>query len=174
MVMGARLGPEFDVFVRTSSPGLLRLATLLVRESGAAEDLLQVALARTARHWGDAQRDPAAYTRRTIANLAKNRWRDKSRRPREVQDLTGIEPVQASDADLLVERDAVSRLVANLPMGQRKVLVLRFFEDLTVADVATILGCTEGNVKSQTSRALASLRESLHLLTDAQTEAKHA
>ena len=110
-----------------------------------------------------------------MVNLAKNRWRDKFRRPLETQDLTGVDPVQASADDPVVQCDAVSRLVDQLPLGQRKVLVLRYFEDLSVAEVAMILGCSEGNVNSQSNRALATLRASLNPLTASQLmEVRHA
>ena len=160
----SRLGPDFDDFVRSSSAELLRLATLLTRDRGEAEDLLQVAMVRTAGRWSAARHNPVAYARRSIVNLAKNRWRDKFRRPLETQDLTGVEPLQASADDRVVQRDAVSRLVDQLPLGQRKVLVLRYFEDLSVVEVAMVLGCSEGNVKSQSNRALATLRASLNPL----------
>jgi RNA polymerase sigma factor (sigma-70 family) len=102
-----------------------------------------------------------SYARRVLVNLAKNRWRDMSRRPNEAQDLEGIELPQSPGDDVVVQRDALATLVASLPMAQRKVLVLRYFEDLSVAEVAVILGCGEGTVKSRTNRALSRLRELL-------------
>ena len=157
--MGLRhAGAEFDEFVRASSSELLRLAILLTRDRGHAEDLVQMSLVRTATRWRAARDNPAAYCRRVLVNLAKDRWRDRSRRPHEVQDLDGVHPLGAAADERIVAADWVSRLVGQLPMGQRKVLVLRYFEDLPVAEVATILGCTEGNVKSQANRGLATLR----------------
>jgi RNA polymerase sigma-70 factor (sigma-E family) len=171
----ARLGSDFDEFVRQSSVDLLRLAVLLTRDSGEAQDLVQVALVRVAGRWSAARRNPRPYTRRVLVNLAKNRWRDKSRRPYELRDLVGVEPAEDSADDHIVQRDAVSRLMAQLPMGQRKVLVLRYFEDLSVAEVAAILGCSDGNVKSQSNRALATLREKLAAQAGRPaTEALHA
>lgn len=155
------LGADFDEFVRASAAGLLRLAVLLSRDHAEAQDLVQVALVRTAARWSSARHNPTAYARRVLVNLAKNRWRDRARRPVPVQDLAGVEPVADCAEVEVVQRDAVSRLLAQLALGQRKVLVLRFFEDLSVAEVAVILGCSEGNVKSQTNRALARLRQLL-------------
>jgi DNA-directed RNA polymerase specialized sigma24 family protein len=84
--------------------------------------------------------------------------RHRPLQPREVHDLDGLHPAESGGEERIVALDHVSQLVGQLPIGQRKVLVLRYFEDLTVAEVAIILGCSEGNVKSQTHRGLASLR----------------
>jgi RNA polymerase sigma-70 factor (sigma-E family) len=152
------VGPEFDEFVRASSADLLRLAVLLTRDRGHAEDLLQTSLVRTAARWPAARHQPRAFCRRVLVNLAKDRWRGRSRPPREVHDLDGLHPAESGGVERIVALDHMSQLVGQLPIGQRKVLVLRYFEDLTVAEVAVILGCSEGNVKSQTHRGLASLR----------------
>lgn len=155
----SKLGPDFDEFVRQSSADLLRLAVLLTGDRHQAEDLLQTSLVRTATHWSAALQSPKAYTRRVLVNLAKNRWRDRGRQPDEAQDLVGIDVAQACADDSVVQRDALLQLVRHLPLEQRKVLVLRFFEDLPVSEVAAVLGCSEGTVKSRTHRALSSLRE---------------
>lgn len=148
----------FDTFVRASSDRLLRTAYLLTGDRGHAEDLVQTALLRTARRWSSARRDPAAYARRVVVNLAKDRWRDLHRRP-------GEAPLEADVAipvtDGVADRDQLLRAARALPEGQRAVLVLRFFDDLSVAETAAALGCTEGTVKSQTARALDRLRSAL-------------
>ncbi|MBZ5739120.1 SigE family RNA polymerase sigma factor [Nocardioides mangrovi] len=149
---------EFEEFVRASSDRLVRTAYLLCGDRGHAEDLAQTALLRTARRWRAARRDPDAYARRVVVNLAKDRWRGLSRRPVE----TALEvdlPIPVSDG--LADRDELLRVVRTLPSGQRAVLVLRFFDDLSVAETAAALGCTTGTVKSQTSRALDRLRSAL-------------
>lgn len=146
---------EFEQFVRERSDRLLRVAHLLTGDPGHAEDIVQTALERVARRWRAARRDPYPYARRTVANLAKDRWRERSRRPVEVP-LTHERPVTATD--VVADRDELLWAVRQLPPRQRAVLVLRFFEDLSVADTAAALGCTTGTVKSQTSRALATLR----------------
>jgi RNA polymerase sigma-70 factor (sigma-E family) len=156
-----RLGPDFDAFVQEHSATLLGVAVLLTADRGSAEDLLQVALLRTARRWAAARHNPAAYSRRVLVNLAKDNWRNRSRRPREVSEFTDVLPA-AGTADAADERllrlESVSRLVSRLPIGQRKVLVLRYFADLSVAETAVVLDCSEGTVKSQTNRALNSIR----------------
>ncbi len=154
-----RLGPDFDDFVRQSSSELLRLGVLLTGDRGRAEDLLQVALVRTARRWSGARHNPAAYTRRVLVNLVKDDWRNRARRPREVADLSGIHPPADGPESAAAHREAVTALMARLPLGQRKVLALRYFLDLSVEEVAVVLDCTEGTVKSQTSRALQALRK---------------
>jgi RNA polymerase sigma-70 factor (sigma-E family) len=149
---------EFERFVRTSSDRLVRTAYLLCGDRGEAEDIAQTALLRTARRWRVARDDPGAYARRVVVNLAKDRWRALSRRPVEtVLDVDPAIPV----VDGLADRDALLRAVRQLPEGQRCVLVLRFFEDLSVADTAAALGCTTGTVKSQTARGLDRLRSAL-------------
>jgi RNA polymerase sigma-70 factor (sigma-E family) len=149
----------FEAFVAESSTRLLRTAYLLSGDRGHAEDLVQTALLRTARRWRVARRQPEAYARRIVVNLAKDRWRDLGRRPAEApwqQQDRGVDQDQS-----VLERDRLLRLARRLPPGQQAVLVLRFFEDLSVEETADLLGCTTGTVKSQTSRALERLRSAL-------------
>jgi RNA polymerase sigma factor (sigma-70 family) len=102
--------------------------------------------------------DPLAYARRSLVNASANRWRWRARR-REVP-LTDSHDVVVADAGPRHDqRDELIRAIAMLPARQRAVVVLRFLEDLTEAQTAVALGCSVGTVKSQTSRALARLRE---------------
>jgi RNA polymerase sigma-70 factor (sigma-E family) len=153
-----RLGPEFDDFVRDASPALLRTAYLLCGDRGHAEDLLQTALVRTARRWRVARDQPNAYTRRVLVNLAKDRWRDRSRRPAESAPVA-LEPSHDGGDEQRLLRHALLPAVLALPARQRAVLVLRYLDDLSVAETAQALGCTAGTVKSQTHAALARLRQ---------------
>ena len=155
------LGRDFDHFVTATSPELLRVAVLLTRDHAAAQDLVQVALLRTASNWRSAQSSPAAYAHRALVNLAKNRWRDRARRPVEVELEAEATRSAAAEADRLEDIDVLSRLMSELPLRQRKVLALRFYRDLPVSEVASVLGCSESTVKSLTSRALATLRIAL-------------
>ena len=157
-MIGGRDQQEFEAFVAASSDRLLRTAYLLTGDAGHAEDVVQSALLRTARRWRSARRSPEAYARTTVANLVKDRWRSLGRRPSEAP-LEHDVPLAAPD-DLL-DRDALMRAARELPPGQRAVLVLRYFDDLSVEDTAKALGVTAGTVKSQTSRALAGLRAAL-------------
>jgi len=153
------LGSDFDEFVRDSSPGLLRTAFLLTGDRGHAEDMVQTALLQVARKWRRIRGEPTPYARRAIVNLAKNRWRDRSRRPRE--STTDVEPGFASlEADVLLQQ-VLLPAVMDLPVRQRAVLVLRYFQDLSVEQTAEVLGCSIGTVKSQTHHALTKLREAL-------------
>ena len=152
-----QLGPDFDAFVREASPRLLKTAYLLCGDRGHAEDLLQTALLRTARRWSSARTAPTAYARRVLVNLAKDRWRERGRRPVEhhaIEIDTAQDPVEAQ----IVLRHTLFELVLTLPAKQRAVLALRYLDDLSVAETAAALGCSHGTVKSQTHDALTRLR----------------
>jgi RNA polymerase sigma-70 factor (sigma-E family) len=145
----------FEAFVMDASGRLMGTAYLLCGDRGHAEDLVQTALLRTARRWHRAQQQPEAYARRVLVNLAKDRWRLLGRRVGEVAAQVDVaEPA----GDAVLEYDDLLAAVRALPAGQRAVLVLRFFDDLSVAETAAALDCSEGTVKSQTSRALDRIR----------------
>lgn len=151
----------FEAFVERSSDRLVRTAYLLCGDRGHAEDLTQTALMRTARHWRSARANPDGYARQVLSNLVKDHWRGLSRRPAELPLDVGPTPVATSGTDGVLDRDVLVRAAAQLPPGQRAVVVLRFFDDLSVEDTAAALGCSPGTVKSQTKRALDSLRAAL-------------
>ncbi|WP_442935088.1 SigE family RNA polymerase sigma factor [Micromonospora sp. CPCC 206061] len=152
----------FEEFVRARSAGLLRSAYLLCGgDPGAAEDLLQDVLERMYPKWRRISRDPEGYARAALANAAANRWRRKSRRITEAPLEAAAPRGVAGPEREVTDRDLVVRALATLPPRTRAVLVLRFFHDLTEAQTAAALGCGVGTVKSQTSRGLARLRESL-------------
>jgi RNA polymerase sigma-70 factor (sigma-E family) len=153
----------FDAFVVSSSSRLLRTAYLLCGDRGHAEDLVQTALMRTARQWRRARDAPEAYARRVVVNLAKDRWRQLSRRPTEAPLATDI---PESEVNAFEDRDVLLRATQQLADGQRAVLVLRYFDDLSVEETAAVLGCSVGTVKSQTSRALDNLRAALITLQE--------
>lgn len=168
-MIGGRDQREFEAFVAASSDRLLRTAYLLVGDAGHAEDLVQQALLRTARRWRAARRAPEAYARTVVANLAKDRWRALGRRPAEAP-LEHDLPLERSEP--VLDRDVLVRAARRLPEGQRAVLVLRYFDDLSVEETAQVLGVSTGTVKSQTSRALAGLRAALATHPDAQAREK--
>ncbi|MET7747753.1 SigE family RNA polymerase sigma factor [Micromonospora sp. NPDC005367] len=150
-------GTEFDDFVRARSVSLLRVAYLLTGDQHAAEDLLQEVLEQLYVRWRHVQTTPEGYARRALVNRAANRWRRRSRRPE--QALRDVDRVEQDHADDVALREAVIAALLTLPPRQRAAVVLRYLEDLSVADVATALACSEGAVKSQASRGLARLRE---------------
>jgi RNA polymerase sigma-70 factor (sigma-E family) len=158
-----RVDPTFEAFVQERSTALLRTAYALTGDRGHAEDLLQVALARTARHWSRVGAAPDGYVRQVLINLSRDRAKSRRRRPPEASappDLDHHHPVSAGD-ELIADRQVVLHALAQLPTSQRQVIVLRFLEDLSVEQTARLLGISDGTVKSNTSRALARLRELL-------------
>jgi RNA polymerase sigma-70 factor (sigma-E family) len=159
--MNADREREFEQFVLARGTALLRTAYLLTGDLGHAEDLLQTALARTARHWARAELEhPEAYVRRALVNLTRDRWRSRQARPEEVT-AAPPEAVHRDQHAQIELRDALVRALWTLPARQRAILVLRYFDDLSEADIAESLGCSTGSVKSQASRGLARLRDSL-------------
>jgi RNA polymerase sigma-70 factor (sigma-E family) len=153
---------EFREFVAARSPALLRTAYLLSGGDWAlAEDLLQATLTKTYMAWGRIRDRDAleSYVRRTLATTATSWWRRRwhGERPTAVLPETALSD-PGSEFD---ERDALWRLVLALPVRQRAVLVLRFYEDLSEAEIADALGLSPGTVKSHASRALATLRAGL-------------
>ncbi len=152
----------FEEFVAHSGDRLLRSAVLLVGDRAAGEDLLQGALERTYRHWPRVSAgQPEAYVRRALVNAAASRWRRL--RIREVPWEADTAVGQPDPADRFVQRDELIQALLTLPVRQRAVLVLRYLDDLPEAEVAAVLGCSVGSVKSQASRGLARLRASAHL-----------
>jgi RNA polymerase sigma-70 factor (sigma-E family) len=160
---------EFERFVRREMDGLMRTAFLITWDLADAEDLVQDCLLRVARRWPKvrAMEHSAAYTRRVLVNLALDDSIKRRRRQRELQDGRGA-GTDMQDLDGAVDgrgsletRDELLRAIGTLPPRQRTVLVLRFFEDLTEAQVAEMLGCSLGTVKSTTARGLARVREAL-------------
>ena len=151
--------PEgFTEFVSASSHRLLRAAWLLTGDAGRAEDLLQSVLAKAWRRWGRiGSANPEAYVRRMLFHTYVTWWRRrwKAETPTAaVPDLAH----EADPADGVADRDVVTRALAGLSRQQRAILVLRYLEDLSVAETAHVLGCSESTVTTQTGRALAAMR----------------
>jgi RNA polymerase sigma-70 factor (sigma-E family) len=147
----------FADFVAARGQALQRTAFLLTGDWAAAEDLLQTALARVYPRWGRIVRDdPEAYVRRVLVNTWSSWWRRKWRGERPTAELPERAVVDTyADVD---RREAVRQALTRLPHKQRAVVVLRFHEDLSEAQVAEMLGVSVGTVKSQASKALAKLR----------------
>ncbi|MGW0481905.1 SigE family RNA polymerase sigma factor [Nonomuraea sp. NPDC003214] len=143
----------FQDFVSARSDRLLRTAYLLTHDWGTAEDLLQESLAKAWSAWPGID-EPESYVRRVLVTTYTSWWRRRWRRelPSDtIPDVAVLDP----PAD---GREELWRAVGRLPARQRAVIVLRFYEDLAVAEVAQLMGCAAGTVKSQTAKALASLR----------------
>ncbi|MGH3395750.1 MAG: SigE family RNA polymerase sigma factor [Streptosporangiaceae bacterium] len=151
---------EFTAFVSATSRRLLRSAYLITGDLAEAEDLLQTALERTYRRWTWVrQKDaPEAYVRKILFSSAVDaaRGRKLSSSPLYEEQVPG-QPDPAIEG--VSGRAALLNCVRTLPRGQRSVLVLRYFDDLTEAETARTLGCSIGTVKSQHARAMTRLRE---------------
>jgi RNA polymerase sigma-70 factor (sigma-E family) len=146
----------FDAFVRARHTALLRYGTVLTGDPHRAADLVQDALERTGLAWSRVQQqgDPEGYVRRVMANRSISTWR-RLRRERLVD-----QPPEQPHVD--VPRDDVMwAVLARLPNRQRTVLVLRYYEDLSEAEIARVLGIAPGTVKSQASKGIAALRAAI-------------
>jgi RNA polymerase sigma-70 factor (sigma-E family) len=140
---------------------LLRASIALAGSRQEGEELLQAALERLVRKWRRVKDDnPEGYLRRTMCNLAADDWRRRTRwiRKRHLLQPDSAGPSETATVDL---RDELIRLLRQLPPRQRAVIVLRYWELRSEAEVADLLGCTEGTVKSTASRGLHKLRELL-------------
>lgn len=163
--MDAAADAEFSDFMAGRWTALVRLGYGLTGDLQHAEDLAQTGFARAYASWGRVRRadDPDAYLRRIVINANRTRFR-KLRVP-EVLTTTVPEIAAAMDgADDQHRRDALATALLQLPPGQRATVVLRYWLDLTETETAAVLGCSVGNVKSQSSRALAKLRANSALL----------
>lgn len=163
--------PEFADFVASRSPALLRTARLLTGDWASAEDLLQDALATCWRRWSRISGNPEPYVHRVMVTtyLAWSRRFWNRERPTEVLPERPV-------ADATGQVDAEAELAAalrRLPRRQRAVVVLRYYDDLSEAETAAVLGISVGTVKSQTSKALRALRVDDGLTADrARTEVR--
>jgi RNA polymerase sigma-70 factor (sigma-E family) len=151
--------PEFGDFVATRSTRLLRVAYLLTRDWALAEDLLQTALAKAWSAWRRIESDPEAYVRRILVTTYSSWWR----RPwlhewptGELPEATGVDEHRQLD-----DRDEMLQALGRLPHRQRAVLVLRYYEDLSEAEIAETLGIAPGTVKSLAATGVANLRTDL-------------
>jgi RNA polymerase sigma-70 factor (sigma-E family) len=145
----------FDAFVRARLPHLLRLGRALTGSEQAGADLVQDALERSLMRWSRIESDnPEGYVRRVMVTRNISAWR-RVRRER----LTADVPETSYD---VAQRDpALWAALGKLPPRQRAVIALRYYEDLTEAETAQLLGISAGTVKSQASKAMARLRELL-------------
>lgn len=168
--MNADAEAQFCEFVAARQQALLRTAYLLTSDLHSAEDLVQISLAKAYLAW-DRLREPRAieaYVRKIMVNEHTSWWRRAWRRNERSTDELPESPVVRDDPAAFEQRDAMWELVQTLAPKQRATVVLRFYEDLSEAETARILGCSVGTVKSQTSRALASLRGRLSSDTNAE------
>lgn len=157
---------DFDEFFRATWPRLYRTAYAVAGDAASAEDALQSAYARAYASWRRISMVdyPEAYVRRMVVNeIIGDRRRGWWRRERPVADIGDVGRVESPESTV-TDRQAVWAAVQALPVRQRAVIVLRYYEDLSERDIADALGCSRGTVKSQASAALANLRRSAVVL----------
>lgn len=151
---------DFAEFVRMSMPGLLRYGHALTGNPHDAADLVQAVLEKVGSRWAAVLRkgdDPLAYVRRAMANTHISIWRRRRR-----ENLVADFPDSPVAADLSrLENEPLWQALRDLPPRQRAVVVLRYYENLSEAEIAAALGISCGTVKSQASKAMASLRTRL-------------
>jgi RNA polymerase sigma-70 factor (sigma-E family) len=162
--MSASADTEFTEFMQGRWAQLVRLGYGLTGDQHLAEDLAQTALARAYGAWSRVRRtgNPDAYVRRIMVNANSSRFRKRRVAERLTGDLPETAAIDAAAAG--DDRAALIAALMALPYGQRAVVVLRYWMDMSETETAAALGCSVGNVKSQASRALAKLRDSTALI----------
>lgn len=157
--MGSGTPTGFTEFVLARSGELHRTAILLTHDHASAEDLVQTALVKAWRAWGNVRSEPEAYVRRILVNefITNRRRRWNGERPTE--QLPAVD--EAGFEDALTTHDVLVTALGGLPPRQRAVIVLRFFHDYTEERTAEALGIKVGTVKSRLSAALVRLRQEM-------------
>jgi RNA polymerase sigma-70 factor (sigma-E family) len=148
---------DFSDYMAARQPSLLRTAYLLTGDRHTAEDLVQTALAKLYLSWDRVQRQESldGYVRRILVNEHNSLWRRPWKRR---ETTTAVLPDRPADAPGAAHDAELWEFVQTLPRKQRAAIVLRYYEQLSEAETAAVLGVSVGTVKSQTSRALASMR----------------
>lgn len=157
--MQAEQEVQFQSFVAARWSRLVRTAYLLTGDRHDAEDVTQTALAKAYRSWRRVSRmdSPEAYVRRMLVSCNNDRFR-KRRVAERLTDCVPDTSVRDNAVAWADERNVLMAALAQLPARQRAVVVMRYWEDLSEAETADVLGCSPGTVKSQASKALAKLR----------------
>lgn len=150
--VAAGVKSAFADFYRDTYRDMVRLAALMVGSAHAAEDIVQDSFVAVQRKW-DGIDDPLRYTRRTVSNRSKSHHRRRFLERRHETPIT--EPTYELAASELTD------VLATLPVRQRQAIVLRFYEDLSQDETASVLGCRPGTVGSLVSRGMAALRVAL-------------
>lgn len=153
------MGVSFEEFVAARLPALLRYAAVLTGDRDVAEDLVQDVLVRAHARWRRiaATEQPDRYVHRMLINEHLS-WRRRWSTRRIVLIDPPERPAPTADPFERADQEELWQRVAELPRQQRAVLVLRYYEDLSVAETAAVLGCSPGTVRAYASRALATLR----------------
>lgn len=162
---------SFEAIWQVRRDHLWRVAWLICGEPDLADDVVAAAAARAWKGWdGRRVTDPDAYLRRAVVNEATDRFRSRRRDRRWIERRTGEGRGQRTLDEHVADRADLAAALAALPVGQRAVIVLRYWVDLSEAATAEVLAISPGTVKSRTSRALAALAVSLAEPTNSPTE----
>jgi RNA polymerase sigma-70 factor (sigma-E family) len=159
-VQDAQDADALELFLAERGTQLMRTAVLLAGGRQDGEDLMQAALERLLRQGQRITGSPEGYLRRTLYNLAADRWRRQETWRRKLPVIGAGQRMTEADLTAAVDlRDALIRALHLLPPQQRAAVVLRHWEQLSEAEAAEVLGCSEGTVKSAASRGLRRMRE---------------
>ncbi|HXT91642.1 MAG TPA: SigE family RNA polymerase sigma factor [Trebonia sp.] len=154
---------EFREFMRNRASTLHQSAYLLCGDWHLAHDLVQDTLVKAYQHWPRVRHadSPDAYVRRILLNEARGRWRRRERVMPVPRFTEEREPATPDATDEIARRAGLQQALLALPLRQRATIVLRYLEGLSERETAAVLGCSEGTVKSQSARALVSLKSFL-------------
>lgn len=161
-VIAPQDGAGFEELAASARPALVRAAHSVTGRHEDAEDAVQSSLLKAMRAWqrvaGQERWRQQAYVRQIVVNTCRSGWRKWGSRVA-IGDMPEL--AQASETDAVDNRELLRQALARLPARQREVLLLRYYEDLSEAEIAKRLGCAPGTVKSSAARALRALRDML-------------
>jgi RNA polymerase sigma-70 factor (sigma-E family) len=160
---------EFGEFIRDRASLLHQTAYLLCGDWHLAHDLVQDTLVKAYQHWPRVRQadSPDAYVRRILLNEVRGRWRRRERAVPVSRFPEGREPVAPDAIDEITRRAGLLQALLALPLRQRATIILRYLEGMSERETAAALGCSEGTVKSQSARALGTLRDFLDRMESA-------
>jgi RNA polymerase sigma-70 factor (sigma-E family) len=151
---------EFGEFIRNRASPLHQNAYLLCGDWHLAHDLVQDTLVKAYQQWPRVRQadSPDAYVRRILLNEVRGRWRRRERVAAVARFPDGCEPTAPDATDEVARRAGLLQALHALPLRQRATVILRYLEGMSERETAAVLGCSEGTVKSQSARALGTLR----------------
>jgi RNA polymerase sigma-70 factor (sigma-E family) len=154
---------DFELWVTEKADALLRFAYVLTGDSNLAEDAVQDALTTACARWNRVSRadDPEAYVKRMVVNAHISWWRRFRKREAPAAEPTRTAPPSADGTAARADAEAIWALCSTLPDKQRAAVVLRFYEELSYAEIAGLLHCAEATARSHVHRALAVLKTTL-------------
>lgn len=149
--------------MRSRASPLHQSAYLLCGDWHLAHDLVQDTLVSAYQHWSRVRQadNPDAYVRRILINEVRSRWRRRERTMPVARFPETPEPMTPDASDEIARRAGLLQALLTLPLRQRATVILRYLEGMSERETAAVLGCSEGTVKSQSARALSTLRSFL-------------